>query len=165
LEKNNVHTLIEKNKVIFKKFFDSPIELVFEVWTSHEHLANWWGPDGFTITTDSLDFSNGGIWSFIMHGPDGKDYLNKIQFIEIKEPHLIVYRQWGEKETADIQFETKIIFREAQEGTYLEIHSKFPTEEMLQKVAREYGAIEGGEQHLIRLGQFLDIKKKEKENE
>ncbi|AVQ12902.1 Uncharacterized protein XB16_2593 [Leptospira santarosai] len=71
--KNNVETIIEGNKVIYKRYFDAPIDLVFEVWSSHEHLSQWWGPDGFTLTVKSMDFSNGGIWEFIMHGPDGRD--------------------------------------------------------------------------------------------
>lgn len=96
--KNNLETVVEENKVTYKKYFDVPVDLLFEVWSSPEHLTEWWGPDGFTLTIKSLDFSNGGIWEFIMHGPDGHDYKNKIQFIEIKKPNLISYKHIGDGE-------------------------------------------------------------------
>ncbi len=45
-----------------------------------KHLAQWWGPDGFTITTSSFDFRAGGVWRFVMHGPDGRDYQNRVTY-------------------------------------------------------------------------------------
>ena len=81
--KSNVETTIEGSRVTYRRHIDAPVSLVFEVWSSAEHLAQWWGPDGFTLTTKSLNFSNGGMWDFIMHGPDGTDYINKVQFVEI----------------------------------------------------------------------------------
>jgi uncharacterized protein YndB with AHSA1/START domain len=45
--------------------------LVFEAWTDPKHLAHWWGPNGFSLTTHSFDFRAGGVWRFIMHGPTG----------------------------------------------------------------------------------------------
>ncbi|EQA46488.1 toxin-antitoxin system, toxin component domain protein [Leptospira broomii serovar Hurstbridge str. 5399] len=66
---NNVEAIVEGNRVIYKRYFGIPIDLLFEVWSSQEHLSEWWGPDGFTLTTTRLDFSSGGVWEFIMHGP------------------------------------------------------------------------------------------------
>lgn len=156
MAENDVTTRISDQTVSFEKTFDSPRELVFEVWTSPEHLAEWWGPDGFTLTTQSMDFSNGGFWNFIMHGPDGMDFENKIQFIEIDPPNSITYKQQGGGETEDIQFQTKVLFTEVENGTNVTIEMKFPTKEALERVAREYGAIEGGEQHITRLGKYIE---------
>src|SRR5580700_6172332 len=58
--------------------FDAPRELVFAAWTDPKHLSQWWGPNGFTTTTSSFDFRPGGIWRFVMHGPDGRDYQNRV---------------------------------------------------------------------------------------
>jgi uncharacterized protein YndB with AHSA1/START domain len=30
------------------------------------------GPDGFSTTTSQFDFRPGGVWCFVMHGPDGR---------------------------------------------------------------------------------------------
>ena len=75
--------------------FDAPRELVFSVWTDAKHLAQWWGPNGFTTTTSRFEFRPGGVWRFVMHGPDGRDYQNRVVFDEIVPPERIVYRHDG----------------------------------------------------------------------
>ncbi|EMO29454.1 toxin-antitoxin system, toxin component domain protein [Leptospira interrogans serovar Bataviae str. HAI135] len=50
------------------------------MWTEPEHVIHWWGPKGFTNTFETMDVRPGGIWKFIMHGPDGTDYPNLIVF-------------------------------------------------------------------------------------
>ena len=122
MTKNNVETIIEGNKVTYRRHFDVPVRLAFEAWSSQEHLEQWWGPDGFTVTTKSMDFSKGGLWDFVMHGPDGRDYKNKIQFMEIKKPHSIFYKHVGHGEgVKEVGFQSRIIFEEAGEGTNLTI--------------------------------------------
>ncbi len=37
-------------------------------------------------TTHAFDFRPGGVWRFVMHGPDGRDYQNRITFDEIVPP-------------------------------------------------------------------------------
>ena len=39
-----------------------------------------------------MDVRPGGVWRFVMHGPDGIDYQNKITFLEIVSPEDRVYR-------------------------------------------------------------------------
>ncbi|WP_413613382.1 SRPBCC family protein [Bdellovibrio sp. HCB-110] len=163
MKRNNVETIIEGNKVIYKRYFDVPVALAFEAWSSHEHLSQWWGPDGFTITTKSLDFSKNGIWEFIMHGPDGHDYKNKIQFTDIKKPDYIHYKHLGDGEDdTDVHFHSKISFEEAGEGTNLTMEQIFPTKEELERVNKKYGAIEGGKQHVGNLAKYLDTLKGKK---
>ncbi|EPG72779.1 hypothetical protein LEP1GSC058_0869 [Leptospira fainei serovar Hurstbridge str. BUT 6] len=158
--KNNVEAIIEGNRVIYKRYFDVSIDLLFEAWSSQEHLSEWWGPDGFTITTKRLDFSNGGIWEFIMHGPDGHNYKSKIQFIEINKPNYIYYQHLGDDEgTKEIHFQSKIIFEESGEGTNLTMEQIFPNKEELERVNKKYGAIEGGKQHLGNLAKYLEKRK------
>lgn len=37
------------------RVLDAPVELVWEVWTQPDHIVQWWGPDGFTITIDLME--------------------------------------------------------------------------------------------------------------
>lgn len=46
-------------------------------------LARWWGPEGFTNSFQTFEFREGGAWLFTMHGPDGTDYPNQSEFLEI----------------------------------------------------------------------------------
>jgi uncharacterized protein YndB with AHSA1/START domain len=65
-------------QIVTTRVLDAPRELVFKMWTDPEHIVQWWGPKGFTTTTYSMDVRPGGVWRFVMHGPDGTDYQNKI---------------------------------------------------------------------------------------
>ncbi|MGN6569752.1 MAG: SRPBCC domain-containing protein, partial [Flavipsychrobacter sp.] len=62
---------------------NAPVDLVWEAWTNPEHVANWWGPNGFTNTISKMDMQAGGEWNLVMHGPDGTDYDNKSIFREV----------------------------------------------------------------------------------
>jgi uncharacterized protein YndB with AHSA1/START domain len=37
-------------EIILTKAVDAPRELVFKAWTEPLHIAQWWGPNGFTTT-------------------------------------------------------------------------------------------------------------------
>ncbi len=66
------------------------IEQVFAAFSNPERLARWWGPAGFTNTFSICEFKTGGRWSFIMHGPDGKNFRNEVVFAEIEPPRRIL---------------------------------------------------------------------------
>jgi glutathione S-transferase len=60
--------------IIATRVIAAPRDLVCEAWTDPKHLAQWWGPAGFTTTTGAFEMKVGGVWRFVMHGPDGRDY-------------------------------------------------------------------------------------------
>ena len=93
--KNSVDLEQDPRSIIGKRVLDAPRALVFSMWTDPEHLAQWSGPNGFTTTTRTFDFRPGGVWRFVMHGPDGRDYQNRITLDEITPPERIVYRHDG----------------------------------------------------------------------
>ena len=76
-------------EIVAARVFDAPRELVFDAWTDPEHVAQWWGPNGFTNTIHEMDVRPGGVWRFVMHGPDGVDYNNKIVYIEVVKPERL----------------------------------------------------------------------------
>ena len=40
-----------KDRELFlSRTLNAPVDLVWEVWTDPKHIANWWGPNGFTNT-------------------------------------------------------------------------------------------------------------------
>lgn len=151
-------TEIKENQVIYRKFFDVSNELLFEVWSNPEHLKEWWGPDGFTLTVISFDFRNGRFFEFVMHGPDGRDYKNKIQFLKIERPSLISYQHIGDGEgDEDVNFRSEISFETTNQGksTNLTMVQVFSTKQELERVNQKYGAIEGGKQHVGNLEYYL----------
>ena len=87
---------------------------LFQLWTDPAHVGKWWGPRGFTTTTHAMDVRPGGEWRFIMHGPDGTDYKNRIVYLEVVPPERLVYKHAGEEETEAIKFHVTVTF--AAEG-------------------------------------------------
>jgi uncharacterized protein YndB with AHSA1/START domain len=142
-------------ELIFNRLLDAPRELVFKVWTDPEHVVKWWGPTGFTNTNHGMDVSKNGVWRFTMHGPDGVDYKNKIVFLEVKEPELLVYKHSDDEDTEPIHFHVTITFEAQGNKTNLTMHMVFDTKEELEKVARDFGAIEGAHQHIARLEDYI----------
>jgi uncharacterized protein YndB with AHSA1/START domain len=98
------------------RLLNAPRELVWKVFTEPDHIAKWWGPKGFTNTIHQMDVRVGGIWKFIMHGPDGTNYPNESVFLELVKPQRIVFRHSKPDFTATITFEeeggqTKLTWR------------------------------------------------------
>src|SRR5580704_3554206 len=63
---------------------------VFAAFEQPDRLAQWWGPNGFTNTFEQFEFTPGGRWVFVMHGPNGADYPNEAVFREIQPDTKIV---------------------------------------------------------------------------
>lgn len=142
-------------ELIFERLLNAPRPLVFKVWTDPVHIVQWWGPNGFTNTNHGMDISPNGVWRFTMHGPDGTDYKNKIVFLEVIEPERIVYRHSDDEDTEPIHFHVTVTFDAKGNKTLLTMRMVFDTREELEKVAREYGAIEGAHQTIGRLEAYV----------
>jgi len=143
-------------EILVSRIFDAPRELVWEAWTNPKHVERWWGPVGFTTTTEERDFKVGGIWKHVMRGPDGQEYPNKSVFTEIVKYQRIVYsHSGGRKGDPEIQFVSTWTFVDVGGKTRLTIRQLFKSAEERNHVVKNYGAIEGGKQTLERLSAYL----------
>ena len=79
-------------ELLLTRVLNAPVALVWEAFTNAEHIANWWGPNGFTNTITVMDVKPGGEWQLVMHGPDGTDYKNRSIFKEV-ELHTVSSRE------------------------------------------------------------------------
>lgn len=140
-------------EIRISRVFNAPRELVFETWTDPAHVTHWWGPEGFSTTTRDHRLEVGGEWNFVMHGPDGTDYKNRIVFTEVDRPAKLAYRHSGVDEHDYVHFTNTVSFEELPNGkTRVTMHSIFPTAAERDRVERDHGAIEGGMQTLDRFG-------------
>ncbi len=143
-------------EIVTTRLLNAPRELVFEVWTSPKHVDKWWGPDGFTNTTSKMDVRPGGEWIYVMHGPDGRTYDNRIRFIEIIKPEKIVYLHDSGKQNDPAEFQSVVTFEAVgSKQTQVTLKSVFKTKEAREFVVREFGAVEGARQTLAKLEQYL----------
>jgi len=155
-EKNSVDLERDPRSIIGIRVFDAPRDLVFSAFTDPKHLAYWWGPNGFRTTTIAFDFRPGGIWRFVMHGPDGRDYQNRVTYDEIVPPQRLVYRHDGGDDVEPVQFTQTLTFEDIGKGkTRLTWHGRFPSAEERARVIKEYGADKGLVQTMARLADYL----------
>ncbi|AFC28647.1 hypothetical protein PM3016_1735 [Paenibacillus mucilaginosus 3016] len=146
-------TSVNGREIVVNRTLAAPRELVFQTWTDPAHLPHWWGPKGFTITVQEIDVRPGGEWRYIMHGPGGTDYENRILYREVVHPEKLVYSHGdgGEEES----FRVTVTFAEQGEETRLMMRMLFKSAEELKQAVEEYGAIEGAGSTLDRLEERL----------
>ena len=141
-------------EIVITRVISAPRELVFEAFAEVRHLSRWWGPEGFTTTTRAFEFRVGGVWDFVMHGPDGTDYQEWITWTELAPPERIELLH-GEVRDDPNAFESVLTFEPDGEATLLEMRTVFPTKELRDEAAEKYHAIEGGQQTLSSLAAYV----------
>lgn len=145
---------------VMERVFDAPRELVFEAYTTAEHLKNWWGPKDWTLPVCEVDFRPGGVWRYCMKGPDGMESWGKAVYQEIVEPEKIVYKDTfvdadGNRIDGTPEMLITVTFTEENGKTRLASTTLFETAEQLQQVL-EMGMEQGFTETLDRLEAHLD---------
>jgi len=153
---SNLTSRVDGKKLIITRLLHAPRERVFEAWINPAQIIHWWGPDGFTNTILEMDVRPGGVWRFIMHGPDGVDYPNKIVYQTVDRPAHLHYLHSDDVPDGGSQFEVDVRFVDKGETTELQMTMEFATAEALQQVVEQYGALEGAKQTMGRLAEFVE---------
>jgi uncharacterized protein YndB with AHSA1/START domain len=102
---------------------------VFAAFREADRLAQWWGPEGFTNTFREFEFTPGGRWNFVMHGPNGTDYRNESVFDEIIPDAKIVITHVSQP-----RFTLSITLNPLGEKTHLKWVQEFETAEMAARM-------------------------------
>jgi uncharacterized protein YndB with AHSA1/START domain len=101
-----------------------------------------------------MDVRTGGVWRYMMHGPDGTDYPNRIRYAEVVKPERLTYThdadEGGDPAHA---FEGEITFVELGDRTQVNLRLTCQSVEQRESLAK-FGAIEGGNQTLARLDAY-----------
>lgn len=134
---------IADRESVHARVLDAPVESVFRALSEADHLARWWGPDGFTNTFEVFEFKRGGAWRLTMHGPDGTDYPNESVFREIVPRELVVLEHFGH------HFFLTITLTRQGDKTLVGWRQLFDTAEHKQRVAAVVS--QANEQNLDRL--------------
>lgn len=121
---------------------------VFAAFENPDCLARWWGPSGFTNTFEQFEFSPGGRWIFVMHGPDGTDYANESVFREIQPDSRIVIEHGAKP-----WFRLTVTLSARGDQTHLEWVQEFESPEVAEKLRPL--CTTANEQNLYRLQSLL----------
>jgi uncharacterized protein YndB with AHSA1/START domain len=148
------------NEIIFTRTFIAPRELVFETYSTCEHLMNWWGPRTWPLAYCKIDFRPGGTWHYCMKGPNkGDESWGLAKYKEIIEPEKIVYSDAFSDKDGNINanmpaFDTVIHFEAAGSDTKMTVTSKVGSREEVEKLV-DMGMIEGFTETWDRLDELL----------
>ncbi|HIA51595.1 MAG TPA: hypothetical protein EYN91_05835 [Candidatus Melainabacteria bacterium] len=82
-------------KEIFEinRSFETPIDIMFKMWTEPEHVAKWSAPAGFTMKYKHVDLKEGGKSFYSMSNGKEMTMYGRCQYIEIHKPDRIVFTQ------------------------------------------------------------------------
>ncbi len=144
-------------EIVTRRVISAPPALVFDAFMDPQHISMWWGPNGFTTTTASMDPRVGGEWRYVMHGPDGTNYPNRVRYTEIVRPERLCYDHGdGEK----FLFKNEVTFVAMDGKTELTMRLTCEDADWLAGM-KKFGAVEGGQQTLARLDAYISPKDKE----
>jgi uncharacterized protein YndB with AHSA1/START domain len=121
----NAPTRFAEREVTISRVFDAPRALVFKVWTDPKHLAQWWGPQGFTNPVCEFDARVGGELRVHMRGPDGSIYPMKGVIREFVPPTRLVFTSIAVDAAGNHLLEglTTVLFDEENGKTKLTVHA------------------------------------------
>ena len=144
---------VADREIVISRVVNAPRELVWEVFTRREHVGEWWGPNGFTLTIHEMDVRPGGVWRFIMHGPNGVDYPNFVRYTEVVKPERLVFDHG--KDEKHIFFRMTITFAAQGDRTVVTMRQLYDTPEARDHAVKVIKAVEGGNQTFDRLEAYL----------
>ena len=133
----------------------APRSMVYHVWTTPEHMALWWEPNGFKNTIHEMEVKEGGHCRYTMHGPDGVDYPNYMKYTEVIPNEKLVYLHGEDEHSVDAVFHVTATFEEDGEDTIVTMRLVFPTAEEKRRVIEEFGAEVGQMQHFNCLEDYI----------
>jgi uncharacterized protein YndB with AHSA1/START domain len=115
-----------ERELTISRVFDAPRALVFKVWTDPKHLAQWWGPQGFTNPVCEFDARVGGELRIHMRGPDGDVYPMKGVIREFVPPERLVFTSIAVDAVGNHLLEglTTVLFVEENGKTKLTLHTE-----------------------------------------
>lgn len=144
--------------LVVERLFDAPRDLVYECYTSADHIKRWWGPNEFPTVYCTIDFRVGGTWHYCMKGPDGTEAWGIGTYTEIVRPEVLAYRDAFSDEKGSIvppEMDIRMTFTEANGQTLVRSSSAFADSESRQAVL-DMGMEEGMNQTLDHLDTYLE---------
>ena len=152
----------KEKELALTRVFDAPRELVFKVWTDPKHVAQWWGPRGFTNPVCELDLRPGGAILIHMRSPDGIVYPMRGVFQEVVPPERLVFTSAALDSDGNPMFEVLTTVTFAEEGGKTKQILRARVIKKTAQAAPYLAGMEAGwTQTLERLAAYVSTKSKE----
>jgi len=89
---SNLSTFDPKLDLVFERFIDAPVRLVWEALTKPEHVKEWYMPKAWgRVARTKMDLRPGGIFSIDISVGEGKEVPNVGCFLEVVPMERLVW--------------------------------------------------------------------------
>jgi len=142
-------------EIVLTRVVDAPAQACFQAWSDSKTLLQWFGPRGFTCEAiEHGQAQPGAVWRFVMIGPDGHRWGNRLEFVEVIPAERIVFHHGADEDDDPNRFFVTILFMPQDNGkTVVTLRQLHPT-----KARRDqgigFGAVELGYQTLDKLAAY-----------
>jgi uncharacterized protein YndB with AHSA1/START domain len=86
-------TLPSDREIVITRTFARPRRLLFQAWTQPEHLRQWCGCEGSSLTLCEMDLRPGGQWRRVMRMPDSSEHPFHGVYREIVPNEKLIYTE------------------------------------------------------------------------
>ncbi len=148
-----VITMPADREIVHTRVFNAPREKVFAALTRPELVAQWYGPQGWTLVSCEIDFRVGGAWRFVTRQPDGREIVQYGVYTEVVPPERFANTEhWLDWDVGEVVVTTELDERASR--TTLTHTTRFPSKKVRDKLIAA-GADRGAAEHYLKLEAFL----------
>ncbi|WP_394770435.1 SRPBCC domain-containing protein [Lacisediminihabitans sp.] len=152
MDKTTPPTVSDRD-VYITRAFAAPRRTVWKFWTSPEHLASWFGPDGFHVPleTVTVELREGGRWDLAMVDEAGNAFPIRGRIVALTEFEYLEIRLDADTGVGDLEdVALRVRFHDHGELTRVTIHQGPFTDEQREQTA------EGWELSFVKLDSILE---------
>jgi uncharacterized protein YndB with AHSA1/START domain len=147
-------TLPTDEQILVTREFNAPRHLVYEAYTTPEHVRRWWAGRRGRMTVAEIDLRVGGTYRYAMIANEGHEVAFHGEFREIVPTERIVHTEVFEGAPEGESLDT-VTFEEAGGRTILTILMELPSKEVRDMIVAT--GMEGGMQESLDLLEELSF--------
>lgn len=77
--------------LVVSRIIKAPPSVVWTAWSDPRHLKEWWCPKPWMTEIRAFDLRPGGVFDFLLKGPEGEESANPCLFLEVLPQERIVF--------------------------------------------------------------------------
>jgi uncharacterized protein YndB with AHSA1/START domain len=111
------------DEILLARTFEAPLELVWRLWESRDHMIRWWGPEKFTCVELDWDLTPGRPWRAMMASKQFK--VSRVSGVirEVEKNKRIVFTfAWDQDSGRDMDTVVTVTFTEKNGMTVQSFH-------------------------------------------
>ena len=117
----------DERELVVTRVVDAPRRLVFKTWTQPEHVARWWGPQGFTTIHCDMDVRVGGGYRLVFRHQGGEMAFFGTYREVVPDSRIV----WTNDESGEAGQLSTVTFEDKAGKTLVVMSELYPTKDAL----------------------------------